>query len=167
MFYEALYYSACLVFQYTLVSGSSSSAPGLYFLIHVKLKGSMDLGTGYCYAGSASGSALVTHTRCLEVIILELFACLITGCLLHEGARHSSARQTIPPARYGEGAFKATTEERGATTLAHPEGPYIYTSYRFIGNSGRNQTHPENSENGSKARRFTIHSHTSNLQGRS
>ena len=30
----------------------------------VECEGSIDLGTAYCYAGCASGSAQVTHTRC-------------------------------------------------------------------------------------------------------
>lgn len=61
IFYEVLYYSVCLVFQYTHVSGFSSIALASSIPIHVKLKGSMDLGTNYYYAGSAPGSALSGH----------------------------------------------------------------------------------------------------------
>ena len=53
---------------------------------------------------------------------------------------------------------------RGDTiTLAHPEGPFMQMHRRI-----RQKLNPSvNSENGSKMRRFTTHSHTSNLQGRS
>ena len=43
------------------------------------------------------------------------------------------------------------------TTLAHLEGPYMYADAWEI---RRVQTYPENSENRSKMRRFTTHSHT-------
>ena len=47
-------------------------------------------------------------------------------------------------------------------TPAHLEGPYMQMYRR-----SRRELNPENSENGSKMRRFTTHIHTSNLQGRS
>ena len=49
--------------------------------------------------------------------MLRLVACLPAGCLLNEGARESSSRQVITPARYDEGTFatnhKAATAKRG------------------------------------------------------
>ena len=46
-----------------------------------------------------------------------LVACLLAGCLLNKGARESSSRQAITPARYDEGILatnhNATTGERG------------------------------------------------------
>ena len=62
--------------------------------VFIEFEGSTDLGN--CFAGSDfSGFALVTHTRCsercLEVIIIVSGDCLLAGCLLNEGERHSSA----------------------------------------------------------------------------
>ena len=46
-----------------------------------------------------------------------LLSCLLAGCLLNEGARESSSRQAITPARYDEGTLatnhNAATGERG------------------------------------------------------
>ena len=46
-----------------------------------------------------------------------LVACLLAGCLLNKGARESSSRQAITPARYDEGKLatnhNTATEERG------------------------------------------------------
>ena len=118
----------------------------------------MNLWTDYCcYAGSACDSALVTHTRRLEGVILVVVACLN---LLNEWTRHSSARQAITPARYDAGTLatkhNAETGERGYHNTTPPwMDVYIYV-YRFIENSSRNQTRPENSENGSKMWRFTL-----------
>ena len=65
----------------------------------------------------ALGSALVTHTRCLEVRAIVLVARLPAGCLLNEGAIYSIARQAITPAEYDEGTLvknhSAATGERG------------------------------------------------------
>ena len=102
----------------------------------------------------------------LEVIeALDMVATCLARSLVNEGARHSSERQAIRPARYGEGTLatdhNAATGDRGYTmTLAHPEGSYIQIHKE---NLGTNQTRPENLENGSKKRRFTAHSHTSYL----
>ena len=50
-------------------------------------------------------------------IVLVVVACLLAGCLVNEGAKYSSARQAIAPARYDEGALatnhKAATGGRG------------------------------------------------------
>ena len=58
---------------------------------------------------------------------------------------------------------KMPRQGKGETTIL----PYPTLKGGICGpieNSGRNQTHPENSENRSKMRSFTTHSHTSNLQ---
>ena len=61
----------------------------------VKFRGSMDLGIDYCYAAIALPALLWSLTQgAWKVIILVLsVACLLVGCLLNEGARHSSAKQ--------------------------------------------------------------------------
>ena len=45
----------------------------------------------------------------LEVIIscIAVVGSLLAGCLLNEGARESSSRQAITPARYDEGTLAA------------------------------------------------------------
>ena len=59
--------------------------------------------------GGASGSVQFTHTRCLtdawKQHFLVLVACLLAGRLLSEGARESSPRQAITPARHDEGTL--------------------------------------------------------------
>ena len=47
----------------------------------------MELGSDYCYAGGASGSALVSQVRYLESIILVLVACLLAGYLPERRAK--------------------------------------------------------------------------------
>ena len=53
--------------------------------------------------------SLTQLSRCLaeawEIRLLRSFACLLVGCLLNEGAREFSSRQTITPARYDEGTL--------------------------------------------------------------
>ena len=100
---------------------------------------------------------------CLNQLVLV--ACLLAGCL--EGAREVSSRQAITPARYDGGTLATnhnTAQGRGdIITLAHPEGSHMQIDKRIR----RELNRAENSENGSKMRHFTTHSHTSNLQGRS
>ena len=51
--------------------------------------------------------------------------------------------------------------ERGSITLAHSEGPHMQIRRKLRHEPNRSG----DSENGSKMRHFTTHSHTSNLQG--
>ena len=63
-----------------------------------------------------SGCAQVIHTRCLtdawKLLLLGLVACLPAGCL-NEGARGSSPRQAMTPAKYDEEPF--ATNHNAAT----------------------------------------------------
>ena len=66
---------------------------------------------------------------------------------MNGGARPTSERQTIAPARYDEGTIatshNAATGERDNIPLAHAKGRIR----RFTENSGENRTNPENSKN--------------------
>ena len=63
-----------------------------------------DLGTNLCHPGSASGSALDTHTRRLGIIVscATVVACLLAGCLQIEGTP-SERRDEITIVQAGEG----------------------------------------------------------------
>ena len=71
--------------------------------------------------GTSGSAHEVTHTRCLtdawKIWLLRLVACLPAGCLVNEGARESSSRLAVTPAKYHEGTLatnhNATTGERG------------------------------------------------------
>ena len=89
----------------------------------------MDLGADYCYAGVPLGllrsltrgaSRMLGSYSCL----CSLLACLLAGCLLNEGARESSSRQTITPARCDEETLatnhNAATGERGYHNTSPP-----------------------------------------------
>ena len=78
-------------------------------------------------AGDAFGSAMVTHTRCLtmlEVIGSWISCCLLARYPLDEGARISSERQAITPARFDGGTLatnhNAATGERGYHNTSLP-----------------------------------------------
>ena len=74
--------------------------------------GSMDLGTDYSYAGVllalltrsfTQGAWRMLGRYTVVASISFLRACF--GCILNEGARESSSRQAITPARYDEGTL--------------------------------------------------------------
>ena len=96
-----------------------------------------------------------------------LLSCFLAVCLLNEGARQSLLLAGDNTCQIVRGhLLQSITPLRGrgeTTTLALPEGPYMQTRRR----TRQELTHSEYSENGSKMRRFTTHSHTFNLQGRS
>ena len=72
----------------------------------------------------AAGSAQVVPTGCLadawKLWLLALVYCLLTRCLLNEGSREPSSRQTITPGRYDERTLatnhNAATGKRGYHT---------------------------------------------------
>ena len=78
----------------------------------------MDLGTDCCYAGvllflltwslTQGARRMLGIYSCFD----KLLACLLAGCLMNEGARKSSYRQAITPAKYDEGT--CTTNHNAA-----------------------------------------------------
>ena len=94
----------------------------------------MDLGgTNYCYAGvllALLRSLTQGATGTWRDVVACLVACLLAGYFVNEGARGSSSRQAITPAKYDEETLATNhnaVQGRGDNiTLAHPEGPHIY-----------------------------------------
>ena len=93
----------------------------------VKFKGSMDLATDYCIAKQAVLLALLCgHSRkvlegCHSRITVD--ARVLAGCLLNEGARHSSARQAIMRARYDEGTLATNRNAATREKRCHNSSP--------------------------------------------